>query len=176
MAPKVPGTLKGELPSTNRPNRWITGIGLIAVGTLALIAQFVEVDLLGLLFLPALGLIFLLWGLLTRNGGLLVPGGILIGLGVGTLLVDTFFTDATDNAQAGIIMLAFTAGWLLITILSAFALPKLMWWPLIPALIMGLIGGALIADALGMLSAIGRIWPIFLILGGIYFIVRRRTT
>lgn len=174
MTAKVPGNLKDGLPRARRTSPWITGLALVTIGVLALVAQFFEIDLVGLLFLPALGLIFLLWGMLARRGGLLIPGGILIGLGVGTLLVDRVFSQAPDTTQGGVIMLAFAGGWVLVTLVSVFFAEQALYWPLIPALIMGVIGGALVADALGVLSIIGTIWPVFLILGGLYFIIRRR--
>jgi hypothetical protein len=59
------------------------GVILVGIGLWALLSQFGAIDLpenLGLLFLPGLGAIFLAWGILTHNGGLMIPGGILSGI------------------------------------------------------------------------------------------------
>ena len=61
------GQLKNEHEARHRP---IAGIALIAFGLLAVLPQVFNLDKLGLLFLPALALIFLAWGLMTRTFGL----------------------------------------------------------------------------------------------------------
>lgn len=157
-------------------NRMIGGIALIALGLLALVGQFVDMEWLGLLFLPVLGAIFLAWGILTRQSGLLIPGGILSGIGLGTLLIaGPFFNNLSGEAEGGIFMLAFAAGWVLIPIVSSIFTGDNHWWALIPAAIMALIGGGLLLGgaALTVLEWLGKIWPVFLILGGLYLILRR---
>lgn len=155
----------------------IGGIVLIVIGLLALAAQFVEFgEWLGLLILPGLGLIFFAWGIATRESGLMIPGGILSGLGLGTLLITVGpFAGAEADFQGGIFMLAFALGWVLIPIVSALVTGDNHWWAVIPGGIMALIGAALIFGGVAFtaLEWMGRIWPVFLILGGLYILLRR---
>lgn len=61
---------------------------LILIGLLILAGEFIQSETIGLLFLPILSLIFLAWGLLNRSIGLLIPGGILLGIGLGAYLIE----------------------------------------------------------------------------------------
>ena len=49
--------------SHTRRNRIISGLVLILLGGLFLVNQMVEIPSVGKLFLPGLGLIFLVWGI-----------------------------------------------------------------------------------------------------------------
>ena len=154
----------------------VGGIALIVLGLIALLAQFVDLgETAGLLILPALGLIFLLWGILTRQSGLLVPGGILSGLGAGTLLITGPYEAAGGETQGGIFLLAFAAGWFLIPVLSVIFTGDNHWWALIPGAILAFVGVGLLfgGAALTVLEFLGNIWPVFLILAGLYLILRR---
>ena len=73
----------------NRSNSVVTGIGLVALGLIFLVSQFVEFN--GLYFLLLLGLGFIGWAVIGRNKGLIIPGGILFGIGLGTVLNETPF-------------------------------------------------------------------------------------
>ncbi|NJN44998.1 MAG: hypothetical protein HC806_09955 [Anaerolineae bacterium] len=162
--------------SSNRENRgrWITGLAFIALGLLWLAQEFVEIDGFGAIVLPGLAVIFLLWGIVTRSGGLLIPGGILAGIGTGVWLMSTLPLEG--SGQAGVFLLSFAGGWGLITLLSAIFTDETQWWALIPGGIMTLIGGALMAGgvALDILSLAGRFWPVILIVIGISVLLKRR--
>lgn len=153
------------------------GIVLIVIGLLALAAQFIEFgEWLGLLILPALGLIFFAWGIVTRESGLMIPGGILSGLGLGTLLITVGpFADTGGDFQGGIFMLAFALGWFLIPIVSSLVTGDNHWWAVIPGGIIGLIGAASIFGGVAFtaLEWLGRFWPVFLILINLYILLRR---
>lgn len=160
-------------------NRIVGGIALIILGLIALAAQFIDIgETAGLLIVPVLGIIFLLWGLLTRQSGLLIPGGILSGIGLGILLITGPYELANEEIQGGAFMLAFATGWFLIPILATIFTGDSHWWALIPGGIMALIGGGLLfgGAALTVLEYAGKLWPVVLILGGIYLILRRSTT
>lgn len=162
-------------------NSLVGGLILVTIGVLALIGQFANVNLgnLPLYFVAGLGGLFLLWGLFTREGGLMIPGGILSGIGWGIVLITGPYAEATGTVQGGIFMLSFAAGWAIITLLTALFADETHWWALIPGSIMALIGMALLyegvfADALALL---GKIWPVFLIIAGIsvLFSLRRKS-
>lgn len=164
------------METENKRNRTIGGIVLILIGLVALLSQYVEIgEALGLLLLPGLGLLFLAWGILSRQSGFLIPGGILAGIGAGTLLLTGPYEDAAGDVQAAVFLLVFAAGWGLIPILSTIFTEEGHWWALIPGGILALIGAALLVGGAAMtaLEYLGKIWPVFLILGGLFLILRR---
>jgi CDP-diglyceride synthetase len=171
--------LCGERRNVSRASnerRWIPGLVLIVIGVLALVGQFVQTDLWGILILPVMGIGFLVWGLVTRRAGLLIPGGILSGLGLGVVLTEgPLLHVAGEDAQGAIIMLCFAAGWALITLLSVLFTEQKMWWPLIPGAIMAFVGVALLAGSAGLqaLELLGKVWPVFLIAFGLYLLLMR---
>ncbi|MEJ5198562.1 MAG: hypothetical protein WHX53_06535 [Anaerolineae bacterium] len=161
-------------PSTRRSI--IAGLALIAFGVLMLLGQLQMLGGAELLILPALAVIFLAWGLLTRTFGLIIPGGILIGVALGGYLVEQPFADMAEPMRGAIFLLAFAAGWVLIALLSPLSTTGFQWWPLIPAGVIGGLGGLLLAGDAGLqvLRALGYLWPIALIAVGAWILVRRR--
>ncbi len=120
--------------------RIVAGIALIAIGLLALLAQLTNWSILGWMVLPTLALIFLAWGILTRNFGLIIPGGILGGLGLGVFTMVGPMSSLFAGLQPGVFMLCFAAGWAFITLLSPITSDRVQWWPLIPGAVIGLVG------------------------------------
>lgn len=161
---------------SERRNGAFGGLLLIGIGVVALLAQFGDFDWLGLLVLPILGAFFMVWGIVSRQSGLMVPGGILLGIGAGTLLVAGPFEDVRETVQGGVFMLSFAGGWVLVTLASLLFGDQKQWWALIPAGIMALIGGGLLFGGVFMtaLALLGKIWPVFLIVIGLAIIFRRR--
>jgi hypothetical protein len=157
------------------PKQAVGGVVLIALGVLFLIGQFVQTTWYGQLMLGVLAVGFLATGLLTRNSGWLVPGGILGGLSLGIAL-QNLVVDVSDERKAAIFLLCFAAGWVLMTLLSLVT-TRIQWWPLIPGGIMALIGGGLFIGgaAITVLQFVGSYgWPLILIAIGIAIIVRRK--
>ena len=162
--------------SSERRNAVVGGVVLVAIGLLVLVAQNVKTESLGLLFLPALGGIFLIAGIIGRQIGFLIPGGILIGIGVGAILEQNAMAAGNGTVQGGAFLLGFAGGWFLITVLSKIFTSHTQWWPLIPGGIMALIGGGLLLGgaALNVLEFAGRWWPLILVAVGLVIIVRRK--
>lgn len=153
----------------------VGGLALLLLGLVALAAQFIDVDWLGLLILPTLALIFLAWGLATRESGFLIPGGILAGLGAGTLLIVGPLDAAPEDVKGGAFLLTFALGWALIPILSTLFTKERHLWALIPGAIMALIGGALLLGgvAMDLLELLGNWWPVILIAAGLILIFQQ---
>jgi hypothetical protein len=162
-------------PEHQQRRRLVGGLIMIGIGLYLFAAQFIQAQWMGLLVMPALGLIFSAGGLAGRNAGLLVPGGILSGIGLGTYLVTGPYADASEVTRGAIVLLCFAAGWALITFLSALIGQRVL-WPLIPGGIMAVIGGLLLAgqNGLTVLEWTGRLWPLALIVGGLAVLIRRR--
>ena len=160
------------LPRRRRGVVW--GAILITIGLVSLLQQFVHFDA-GNLFLPMLAAIFLVAGIVSRRPGLIIPGGILAGIGAGAILIEGPFSTLEDPTRGGVFLLAFAGGLLLIT-LAALLINCVMLWPLIPGAFMAVIGLALVAGQTGLqfLQLAGVGWPIILIGLGIYLVFRRR--
>jgi hypothetical protein len=160
-------------PTSTRRSDVGAGLGLVAIGLFLLVARFLDI---GLLFLLLLGGAFLLWGILTRTAGLLIPGGILGGIGLGVLLIEGPFQYINGDAEGSIFMLSFALGWFSITALSALFTRDTQWWALIPGTIMALIGGGILMGgaALTVLEFVGSWWPLGLVALGLYLLLRRQ--
>ncbi|MFZ2362677.1 MAG: hypothetical protein WA040_25270 [Anaerolineae bacterium] len=176
MTAQLPDTTNGSRKTAETRDRVILGVMLIAIGLLVFLSQIVDVPQVELLILPGLALIFLLWGLLTREVGLMIPGGILAGIALGVYLIAGPYAGQIEENQGGIFLLAFSAGWALISLLSLISKQGFQWWPLIPGGIIGLVGLAVMRGgaAMQLLEILGYAWPLVLVAVGAYLLLRRR--
>jgi len=176
MNPQAPETpAQPQTPVQRRTDqRLIAGVVLIVFGMLMLLATFTNSSILGLSILPILGVLFIVWGLLARLPGPMIPGGILTGLGLGILLSQYAFSSSTGETQGGIVLLGLGIGFLLIIPLAWIVSPVRHWWALIPGGILTFIGIALLigGPALTVASILGRLWPIIPIAVGMFLIWR----
>ena len=156
-------------------NRYAGGIVLILLGVFLLISQLTSWNI-SWLGLAGLAAIFLVWGLVVRTFGLVIPGSILAGIALGAALTAPVFPGITDERSSGVFLLAFSAGWGLMALLSIFTKGGFRWWPLIPGGIIALVGVGLMAGSQGLLllSYLNFLWPLVLIGLGIFIILRRR--
>jgi MFS family permease len=126
-----------ESGHSRRNNNLGIGIGLMAIGVFLLLSNWFN---LGVFFVLGLGLVFAVWGMLTRTAGLLIPGGILSGIGTGIILLEGELLNVNDEQRGGVFLLAFALGWFSITLLSKLFTREPQWWALIPGSILGGIG------------------------------------
>ena len=137
------------------------GAVLVVVGAALLGGRFSDVVAAGG---PALwiGLGFLTWWAFSGNYGLLVPAGVLTGLGVGLMLADLEF-------YGNPVALGLGMGFLAIYALDALRRQsRSSWWPLVPGaalVIVGLLQNTSRWDSLGGLG-----WPLLLIVIGLVVI------
>lgn len=177
MTAQLPGSSLETAPDHHEARgRIVAGIALIAIGAVALLAQLTNWSILGWIILPTLALIFLAWGLLTHNFGLIIPGGILGGLGLGLFSMVGPLSSLVAGAQPGVFMLCFAAGWALITLLSPITSDRVHWWPLIPGAIIGLIGLFLLGGGFtwAIMQLTGYAFALVLIGIGVYLLLRRK--
>ena len=125
-----------------------------------------------MLFLPALGAIFMIWGILAREGGLMIPGGIISGIGWGSYLIAGPWALDSALDDGGLFMIVFGIGFMSITLFSLIFAHETHWWALIPGGIISGIGAAIMFGGVFMqaLELLGTYWPVILILVGIYVI------
>ena len=177
MTAQLPDTTNDTKKTTETRDRVILGIMLIAIGLLVFLSQVLDLPRIELLILPGLALIFLIWGLVAREIGLLIPGGILAGIAAGIYLMTGPYAGQIEDNQAGVFLLAFSAGWALISLLSLISKQGFQWWPLIPGGIIGLVGLAVMRGgaAMQLLEILGYAWPLILVAVGVYILLKRRS-
>ena len=115
--------------------RRIWGVVLLGVAALALLERHTALrpgDAMPLL----LGVTFLGWSIAARSVGLLIPGGILTGIGSGILVQKWLGAGPRD----GVFLLCFAAGWVLIPLVAGVVMKRRVLWPMIPATVMTLTG------------------------------------
>jgi len=157
----------------------VGGAVLIIVGILTFVGQLIP-DAMGELFgtflLLGLGIIFLIAGIITRESGWFIPGGILTGLGAGVGFITSSFAERFTVDEGGLFLMIFAAGWFLIPIMSIIFSDERHLWALIPGVIIGLVGFAVIYGGVFMdvLEWIGYLWPLALIAAGVYILWRIR--
>ncbi|MEM7335929.1 MAG: hypothetical protein AAF490_27875 [Chloroflexota bacterium] len=151
------------------------GIILVGIGLLFLIGRFINFGgLVEFLILPGLGAIFLLAGILKREAGLMIPGGILSGIGLGIVLSAGPFELLPGVEDGGLFLMSMGLGFISITFFSALFGKETHWWALIPGGILGFIG---LAVSLGgvfitLLELVGTYWPLILVGVGVYTIYK----
>jgi hypothetical protein len=142
--------------NTNRA-RLIPGLVLIVLGIAFLLAQYFEFG--PALFLILLGLVFLVLYALTRSYGLLIPGCILAGVGLGLLF------DRPPLGTAIAVPLGLGLGFIAIFVLQLIVARQSHWWPLIPGGLLVLVG---IAEGIPQAQVLfEKGWPLILVLAGL---------
>jgi hypothetical protein len=177
-APAIPPA--GDPP--RRPHRGTTtdiavGFVLIAVGIMFFAAQAIP-DAERLILL-AIGLVLLALFVAFREYGLLIPAGIVTGLGLGLFLSETYGGDEQGGVIVFFLGLGFIAIWVGSLLLR---MAEHHWWPLIPGGILATVGAGLLASErdVPLGGAIATAWPIGLVVAGILLVAqvgsgRRRT-
>lgn len=156
---------------------WAFFVG-ITIGSLALvfgISEMRTIDFFGYM-VAAMGGAMLIWGLVGHIFGLIIPGCILSGVGLGLYQAWGASGDLNGLARTGIMLVIFGIGWGMITVLSHPIVQKFIWWPLIPAGVMGVTGYGLYIGGSpnSAVSFIGNTGSIGLILLGLYLLLVRR--
>ena len=163
-----------ESNSDQQDNGYTAGIVLVLIGAVALVSPYVD---LGLLLFAGLGLTFLVWGVVKREVGLIIPGGILSGIGAGVLATAWLGSDYQNfrDIGAAVYLLCFAGGWGLITLFSALFTDETHWWPLIPGGIMAVLGVSMLTGNAGkwLMQLLTQGWPLILIGLGVFLIARQ---
>lgn len=137
----------------------VIGVALLATTALGLGGELV-VALIGICLLAAYAV--------TRRYGLLVPGGILTGLGLGIALE----VPATRGFAP---VLGLGLGFLAIYVVDRLATgAAARWWPLVPGGVLLAVGAADARQAGGPIGDVARWWPLLLVIAGALLLVQRR--
>ncbi len=135
----------------------VIGAILILLGVVLLALQFVEGFGEGVLFF-LIGGLFVAGYLYTRTYGLLIPGGILLGLGLGSIGETAFSFGDLGSVGLGL-------GFVSIYVIALVAQGSSHWWPLVPGLILIVSGLASGNEAFQRLLSVG--WPLILVFVGL---------
>lgn len=149
-------------------NNLVGGAGLILIGLFVFAAQFLKTDALGWMIVGGLSLIFLVWGILTRQIGFFIPAGILGGVAVGIFLTQMTLGTFSQEYSGALMVSSLAAGFAAISVLSMLFTRTWQGWALIVAAILGLVGAALWVggSALNLLEMAGQLWPLILVIIG----------
>lgn len=147
------------------------GIALILIGTGLLLNQWLDI---GSYLVLLVGVGFLVWGVLSRTGGLIIPGGVLTGIGLGILVYEGPWSIPAANPN-GLFLICFAFGWFLIPLLTGLFTCRTQWWAIVPGGIMAILGAAVVwrGDPGVWRDYSGWIVSFILILLGVYLIVHR---
>jgi hypothetical protein len=145
------------------------GLVLILVGVAFLAANLIPALVAYVPLLIGLGLLLLF--AIRRSYGLLVPAGIVTGVGLGIFLATRLAEPSAGAAFLWSLGGGFLAIWLLGLL---FRLPENHWWPLIPGGILILVGGAAAESTLARdsLVLLGNWWPLILVAVGLMILVQ----
>jgi hypothetical protein len=147
---------------------WLPGVILIVVGVTLFAIQLLHLD--ADVIVLVIGLVFAIAYAGTRRYGLLIPAGILTGLGAGILLEDFGVMGEPVVLGLGLGFLAIYGG----DLLTSGARAPGRWWPLIPGAILTVIAGADSTFGAEGARVIQLGWPILLITVGAWLLLRGR--
>jgi hypothetical protein len=146
----------------------LPGVILIVVGVTLFAVQLLHLD--ADVIVLVIGLVFAASYVYTRRYGLLIPAGILTGLGAGILLEDFGYSREPVVLGLGLGFLAIYG----VDLLISGARQRGRWWPLIPGGVLTVIAGASGAFGPEGERAIEQGWPILLIAVGAWLLLRCR--
>jgi hypothetical protein len=149
---------------------WLPGVILIALGATLFAVQLLNLD--GDVIVLLIGLIFAAAFTATRRYGLLIPAGILTGLGSGILLENSGVMGEPVVLGLGLGFLAIYAG----DLISTGAREPGRWWPLIPGAILMIVAAAESTFGTEGARLISLGWPIILIAAGAWLLLRGRAS
>ena len=152
------------------PERTVLGVTLAAIGAIVL-TGFIVPDLERSTLL-AISAVLLVAFAATREYGFAIPAGITGGLSTMVYLVTGGSIDPTS--VPAVVFLSMAGGFAAIWALGLAALPRTVHpWPLVPALILGILGSAFAARQPGAIEWIQAGVALALVLGGTVTFVRR---
>jgi hypothetical protein len=149
---------------------WLPGVILIAVGVTLFAVQLLNLD--GDVVVLVIGIVFAIAFAATRRYGLLIPAGIMTGLGAGILLEDFGVQGEPVVLGLGLGFLAIYAG----DLLTSGARAPGRGWPLIPGTILTIIAGVESTFGPDGARVIAQGWPIILIAAGAWLLLRGRAS
>ena len=149
------------------------GVILVVVGAVLLATRFALLETAPA-WLLGLGVGLALIAIVTPAYGALVGGMILLGLGSGMLLGDHGVGGLSSGTW---ILLGLGTGFVMIWLLALLLKLRSHWWPLVPGFVLLAVGGArfyrhFMVIPPQVMVALRTWWPAFLVVAGIWILVR----
>ncbi len=168
ITPSAPAAQAGATTPTSRP---VLGIALFLIGLVALVLVLIgriggAIDFEPLVPLASVSAGLLFFAFYKRIYPLIIPGCILAGLSVGVPLA-----GLTNGAS---VVWSLSAAFLGVLVLGRAVFGERNDWPLIPAVILFLVGVTIIGTSLGGLFATIAIWPCIALVALGVWLSRRR--
>jgi hypothetical protein len=143
------------------------------VGAVLLVTRFALMDTAPA-WLLGLGVGLALVAIVSPSYGALVGGMVLLGLGSGMLLGDRGVGGLSSGTW---IVLGLGGGFILIWVLALLLKIGKHWWPLVPGVVLLAIGGArfyrhFVVIPPEVMVALRTWWPAFLVVAGVWMLVR----
>lgn len=113
------------------------GLAITAVG---LLLAFLSVTYMGWLLIIVAGLVLASLGLFRKESLWLLPGCLLIGIGLATFVTFDGLMEVDVGKKGGVFVLVASLGWFLATFLSKRTSGRLLMWTIIPGTLMILLG------------------------------------
>ena len=132
----------------------LAGIGLLAVQFFEGISEAVVLFLIGGVFITGY--------LVIRSYWMLIPGCILMGLGLGSLGRESFLSLGESS------LLGLGFGFIAIFVISKIYEGTTHWWPLIPGTVMLLVA---IPSAYRLMEYRWQHWPLLLVVIGVFILI-----
>lgn len=151
---------------------WL-GVLLVLVGIALLIQYFVPGVSAGTLIFLAIAVAFLAAWLVGRSSVAMVPGLLVLGLGVAELIEDLALLGPAGEDVPGLASSALAIAFLAIWLIGS-ARGRRSMWPLWGAAIFGLIGVAQLSGRLVNIPSLGALWPLLIIVVGLVVLFNAR--
>lgn len=149
----------------------LIGAAMLTVGVFVLADRYLGTGWLPWVAIGLAGFLFFMEGIRSHKISLLIPGGLITGIGIGLLLAFGNEGGADLLSRIGLILISIAVGWGLITAGSIPVKTKTAWWALVPGGIFAAAGACLLfsdrsflAFILYMTTAVGIIllvWGLF---------------
>jgi hypothetical protein len=157
-------------PGRELRKRRIVGAVLLTIAILAIVHRYVpfEVDHL---ILPLIGSGFVIWAIVGRVWGLLIPGCIISGVGFGQWLQRSAQNGVWSGHGQALFLYCMAGGFVLITILSSVVFRRRELWPLWPAFFIAFTG--LLRDGVDLSEYFRRVqpfWPFALLVVAVWLL------
>lgn len=149
---------------------WLPGVILVVVGLTLFAVQLLDLD--ADVIVLVIGLVFVFAFVATRRYALLIPAGVLTGLGSGIVLEDLGVAGEPVVLGLGLGFLAIYAA----DVLTTGAREPGRWWPLVPGTILTVIAGAESTFGPEGARVIELGWPVILIAAGAWLLLRGRAS
>jgi hypothetical protein len=151
---------------------WL-GVLLVLVGIALLIQYFVPGVSAGTLIFLAIAVAFLAAWLIGGSSLAMVPGLLVLALGVAELIEDLALLGPAGEDVPGLASSALAIAFLAIWLIGS-ARGRRSMWPLWGAGIFGLIGVAQLSGRLVNIPALGALWPLLIIVVGLILLFSAR--